>query len=327
MMKKCAIISVLMCAALFGTGQPIIHIGTGGSITISAGERVSLNGLVLAPSTVFALTPTTIEKKTSVTQPAVNPEVAIQRVYSFSNALPAFDGSLRIYYDDPELGGTDELSLALNVYNDGHWTYPSIMSADQAANYIETHPQTFNSIAEVTITPMNAVLPLRWGGIKASREGEHVEIRFECYEPEVTGQFSLEKLTGNSWKAVAYLSITDPAQTNYFFKDEKADKGELQYRICAISKNEQKAYSKIITVAASVSRKNIIVYPNPARTEFQVRGAPSAATISLFNSAGITIRQWKTMQPYYSIQDLPSGTYWVVMTLADGSKHITTLAH
>jgi hypothetical protein len=62
----------------------------------------------------------------------------------------------------------------------------------------------------------------------------------------------------------------------------------------------------------SNEHREIIVYPNPARDQFQITGLDKVAQVEIFDSSGKELKSMR-IQPggFVSITDLCAGLYWI----------------
>lgn len=168
-MKKYLFTIIMVTFGLFSYSQSIIHLTSGEEMRIAANEKVSFDGLVLTPSSNFTLQANTLTRNTTITRPAANPSSAILRTYYFNNNTAAFNGIIRFYYTDAELNGASESLLVANVQNGNNWTNVSAASRDGAVNYVEAQTNSYAGLREITLTPSNAVLPIRTGSTRIVR--------------------------------------------------------------------------------------------------------------------------------------------------------------
>lgn len=168
-MKKYLFTILMMKYGSFAMSQSIIHLNSGNEMMITAGERVSFDGLVLNPSSNFILQANTLNRTTYLTSPTANPSNAIQRVYYFSNNTASFNGIIRFYYNDNELNSASENLLIVNAHTGTQWTNVNSSSRDGAGNYVEAQANSYNGLREITLTPNNAVLPIRTGSTRIVR--------------------------------------------------------------------------------------------------------------------------------------------------------------
>ena len=192
-MKKYLFTILMVKCGFFAMSQSIIHLNSGNEMMISAAERVSFNGLVLNPSSNFVLQANTLNKNTSVTSPATNPSNAIQRAYYFTNNTSAFNGIIRFYYEDGELNSASENLLIVNANNGANWTHVNSSLRDGSSNYIEAQTNSYSGLREITLTPNNAVLPLREGSTRIVRTITRTEPESEIllYPNPVTQSFNI----------------------------------------------------------------------------------------------------------------------------------------
>jgi len=190
-MKKYLFTILMVKCGLFAKSQAIIHLTSGNEMMIAAGERVSFNGLVLNPSSNFTLQANTLDRNTSITRPAANPTNAIQRVYTFANNTAAFNGVIRFYYDDGELNSASENLLVVNANTGAAWTNVTSSTRDGSNNYVEAQTNSYTGLREITLTPSNAVLPIRTGSTRIVRTITPEESELLLYPNPVMHTFNI----------------------------------------------------------------------------------------------------------------------------------------
>jgi hypothetical protein len=109
----------------------------------------------------------------------------------------------------------------------------------------------------------------------------------------------------------------------YTYLDLNPLKGDNFYRLKQVDKDGRYSYSKTVHVVFG-DAPYIIAYPNPAYNTVKVAGLTSAASISIIDISGKTIRQYKAQGGEYAVnvQNLAAGMYFI-QVLQNGK--ITTL--
>ncbi|HEY8687803.1 MAG TPA: hypothetical protein VIM07_01110 [Chitinophagaceae bacterium] len=103
----------------------ILTLSPGSDLTIKQGTPFFADNIILTPSADFTLSNVSVNRNTSLSQPATNTNIA--RVYKFSGTTNFFSGSIQINYQDgAELNGLSENNLQLNIYNGAMWNYTNV---------------------------------------------------------------------------------------------------------------------------------------------------------------------------------------------------------
>ena len=112
---------LLFPCLIFAQNISPISVGAGGSITITSGAKINIAGLELTPSSDLVISETDIGRTS--TPVSSNNNASVDRVYTSTNLITNFIGSVIFNYDDSELNGLDENNLVLEVKSsDGSWT-------------------------------------------------------------------------------------------------------------------------------------------------------------------------------------------------------------
>jgi hypothetical protein len=247
-MKKYLFTILLVKSGLFAMSQSIIHLTSGNEMMIAAGERVSFDGLVLNPSSNFTLQANTLTRNTTITRPAANPTSAILRTYYFANNTAAFTGIIRFYYTDAELNGATESLLVTNVQNGSNWTNVTASSRDGSANYIEAQTNSYAGLREITLTPSNAVLPIRnRDRIVRTITTDESDLEISIYPNPVTTAFNI-----SDKENVVYVTLSNALGNEikrWTKNDPSYNIAELSsgvYYVTAYFKSGYKVVKKII---------------------------------------------------------------------------------
>ena len=211
---------VAMLAVLAGHSQSVLNIAAGSDLTITSGEVVSLNGLVLKPTANFTLQANTLSQGTTLTNASINGANAIARTYKFSATTNAFTGRIGFYYADGDLGAIPEASLVVNVHTGGLWTSVATGSRDLVNNYIETQQATLTGLNEFAATPALVTLPLRWGPLQVQRQGQNAVITFTCFEMTNVKSLQIERSSdGRNWLPITTITQPGTGTKTFQFTD------------------------------------------------------------------------------------------------------------
>lgn len=157
-MKKYWLALLLTCSLHARTFSQGITVTAGSDIFMGAGAVVSLDSLVLLPTSPFNITGTRNESRTAtVAHPISKPY--IKRVYHFSATTTPFTGGISIYYRDAELNGISESALTLNIHNGTAWNaYPAGVTRNGVSNYVTTTGLSSVPLNELTLADNVAML-------------------------------------------------------------------------------------------------------------------------------------------------------------------------
>ena len=181
-----------------------------------------------------------------------------------------------------------------------------------------------NEPGENVPTPFSfGVLPVEFVNVQARSENTGNLIQWKIGVPAQNADFfEVEAMRGNGpWQSLGRISITNPQQADYQYRDLKIGNGEWCYRIKEVDKDGTSVYSTTACVSRSkpVSWK---VMPNPFREDIIVTGegiAGTKDTYELFDFSGRKIRQGSLSfgRNMISGRDLPAGSYHLVIRSGD----------
>ena len=124
-----------------------ISVGAGGSITVSSGANLNIAGLELEPSSDLFITETDVGR--TLTAINSNNNTSVNRVYTSTNLISDFTGTVVFNYDENDLNGLNENNLLLEVKSsDGSWTSYSgtVDPSNNSITYNFTSAVSFKSI-------------------------------------------------------------------------------------------------------------------------------------------------------------------------------------
>ena len=199
-MKKLLFILLLLIAIGSESQSQGVSITSGSNLYIGAGATVSLDSLVLKPTTNFNLTGLRREyRNTAVVHTLSRPY--IKRVYHFSTTTPAYSGAISIYYRDAELNTIAESALTLNIHNGTTWNvYTTGVTRNSTSNYVTTTGLSSVPLNELTLAS-NAAALLTLN--KAT--GEEEEARVAVYPNPMQEQATVQITTPEAGTATLQL--------------------------------------------------------------------------------------------------------------------------
>lgn len=138
-------------------------------------------------------------------------------------------------------------------------------------------------------------------------------IRLELGTTHHVKDLIIEKFSRNGFSAIQ--SISDLSLLNYNFTDTALLKGANSYRIKISLADGQIIYSQIETIYY-LPDINYLVYPNPARTMFQIVSKdPDDTELILYNPIGqkVLVKKIRSVVENVSVQHLQKGLYFIVI--------------
>ncbi len=315
----CLTALMLWLATLQTFAQSSLTVTPGTSITISGGTIFSVDSLVLNPSADFTISgPNAETTNTTIAHSSANPY--LQRVFHFSNTLPAFSGAVSIYYRDEELNGLPESALTLNV-NDGiSWNdYNTNVTRDATNNVVTTSALSSININELTLASADAPLPVFFSLFNAACVTAGVKLIWKTAQEINSKKFDVQRSADAvGWNVAGSVSAagTSNSERSYTYTDVKTAPNSF-YRIVEYDTDGKTITSSVIKSSCSFT-ESFTVYPNPARNVIIVSINVNAATNVIFNlydAKGVLVKTVKANllaginQVQLNISTLANGTY------------------
>jgi hypothetical protein len=145
-MKKIFTLFLFPCLIFAQDISPIL-VSASGSITVSSGANLNIAGLELTPSSDLVISETDIGRTS--TPVSSNDNASVNRVYTSTNLISNFIGTVVFNYNEDDLNGLDEGNLVLEAKSsDGSWTSYSgtVDPSNNSITYEFTSAVSFESI-------------------------------------------------------------------------------------------------------------------------------------------------------------------------------------
>jgi type IX secretion system substrate protein len=306
--------------------QNSLYISSGAAVYISAGASLTTDGLVITPSSDFAITGLNdLTRNTTLFHTSANPH--IQRVYRFANTLSPFSGTLTIYYRDVELNGLVENELTLNVHNGTSWSaFATNITRNGSANFVTTSALTNISLNELTLASETLPLPMHWLKVEATRRNNLTYVSWRTADETNCESYQVQKsFNGRDWKNAgsAVAARNEAGPNDYQFTDAAERASLTYYRIVQTNRDGKIEYS-IIVVIRSDNTEGILLYPNPAGDQVNIlaEGRLQLRSIQIYNAAGMLIAAeniTNTIVYTLNTNRFPGGNYTVLIRLTNGT--------
>jgi len=301
---------LLCCISIQSFSQSSLYVSAGTNFFITNSTTVFIDGLVLKPSANYNITGLNIVTRDATATPT--PATYIKRVYHLLSKLPAYSGSIGIYYQDRELNSLNESALSLNNYDGSNWNvYNSNVTRDPVNNFVFTSLLTNISMNELTLSVSDA-LPVTMSSFTGINKDCIAKLTWttaseqnsKCYEVQLSTDGLNFTTVGtvpshgnsNSEERYEYCSILFN-QNNYF-------------RLQMVDIDGNTKYSPVVSVMGNCD--NIITaFPNPATNIITVNGLSGKNQLKLLDAQGKLITAIKTINQTekLNITELPAGTY------------------
>ncbi|MBX2816094.1 MAG: T9SS type A sorting domain-containing protein [Saprospiraceae bacterium] len=166
----------------------------------------------------------------------------------------------------------------------------------------------------------DAFLPVTWQGIEARPEGYDVHLIWQTSLLLDHDRFDIEhSRDGIAFERIGTLSddIASLTETRQFrWTHQQAPSGKNFYRIVQVDSDGQSSRSSV--VSAQRMAQQILLYPNPADEILHVLGS-SVRSIAIWDLQGRSVLRAPMEGTSISIAALPSGSYFVSLTQAEGN--------
>ena len=147
---------LLVCPFIY---SQILTVNSGSSVSIASGSSVTLGGLEIAPSATYVISGDNAISRASMPISSGS-NSSVSRVYSSTDLLTGFTGTLNFSYLEGELNGIEEADLVLELQGaDDSWTSYN-GTVDETNNMVN---YTFNdavSFKAVTASAAGATLTI-----------------------------------------------------------------------------------------------------------------------------------------------------------------------
>jgi hypothetical protein len=141
------ILFLFPCAVFAQENISVLTVGSSGSITVKSEANINLAGLELSPSSDIIISETDLTRSSTIV--SQYNESSVSRVYSSTNLVSNFVGTITFNYDDDELNNLIESVLVLEVKNEnGRWkSYTGLVDpSENKVTVTFNNPVSFNSI-------------------------------------------------------------------------------------------------------------------------------------------------------------------------------------
>ncbi|ANE49189.1 hypothetical protein SY85_00395 [Flavisolibacter tropicus] len=315
----------MTCCIQVALAQAGIKVAAGTSFSIISNTTVSIDGLVLVPSTNYSIDGDNYDLRKDVETHTPVPMQHIKRFFPWTADLAPFTGTVTIYYDDTELNGLSENELILYTHDNIWNPFATGTIRDGLANYVTTLGLSNIIFNELTLGKVIVPLPLQWGTVTAYRKNQLVLVEWQTRAETNTSHFIVESsLNTSDWKPVGEkVNAKGIAELNHYSQvDLHASNQKTFYRIMQVDINGKYSYSTVVTVLPINSNNAVLLYPNPANNTLHIRAGESIQYLLVRDAAGKLVmhKPLSQLSSYeLNIQSLPAGMYYLEIIKQSGS--------
>ena len=280
----------LLCLlGVTATASAQLSVAAGETLFTKTGETLHVDGLTLYPSADFTLTDNELNRNSSTFNTL--PTTYVQRVFRFSNTSPAFTGTLEINYLDGELNTLPEAGLKTAVHNGTAWQLINTTANSTVSNYVLSTSVSNLPLNEMTMAATLSTLPLQWLSFTVQKKESNAVLDWTTASEMDTKDFIVEhSRDGVAWQPIGtVLATTNSADNRYTFTHYAPEAGKHFYRLLQRDYSGKSSYSKVQLLLFGSMSPFFSLYPNPVndgRLNLQLQ---QAATVRLYNSAGLLI--------------------------------------
>ncbi|AZQ44939.1 T9SS type A sorting domain-containing protein [Nonlabens ponticola] len=138
----------LLLSSFIGTSQDLTMM-QGGALSISENASLFINGFEITPSTNYELSDS---NSFTVFNTSIEEPISVGRVFQMESPLSAYQGNVRLYYQNIELNNLDETKLAM-IVQDEQATWNMVESnLDETLKIVEfdfQEPTNFQGITAI----------------------------------------------------------------------------------------------------------------------------------------------------------------------------------
>jgi hypothetical protein len=187
------------------------------------------------------------------------------------------------------------------------------------ANYLEFDVTGFS---EFWIHAGTSALPLHFLSFTAQKcTDKNVCLNWQTTNEENVSHFVIERsIDGKTFTKVGTTNANNQASNSYTSKDDIAflqNESKVYYRIKQIDVDGKFTYTDIKSVKIN-TKKEIVVYPNPAKDMVTIDGYYTIKSMELYDMSGRKLMAWQTAQPSINIGNMLAGNYILKITLLSG---------
>jgi len=294
-----------------------IYISPGTEMSIAAGTDFSLDGLDMKPSAGFSLSEENmLTRSTSPVNTGLT--AVIPRVYKFANTTSPFSGTVKIYYDDSDMTGFVENTLALNLHNGSGWTTVSIAERNLDSNFVLSAALINVPLNELALTGSQNAFPVTGLTFSTEQKEDHVLLRWSTQTEQNTDRFGVEHSTdGLAWKNIAWVAAAGNSSSarNYSYLHMNPVRGLNYYRILQKDLDGRSVYSRVRTERLNGADGPFIILNNPAYNGNLNLYVHQAGVFNLYTSDGklLESRKLATGNHYWNLGNYAKGTYFLSM--------------
>jgi len=159
--------------------------------------------------------------------------------------------------------GLGNAAIGISRHNGTFWLPPIQTSGDNTANTVTA---TFSAFGVFGVADIGAVLPVKFGSIKAYEKQNGIQLDWKVYTEYNVKSYQIERSAdGRTYTTVGSLPAlyNNTSDGDYGFFDANPLSGTSYYRIKNTDLDGKSAYSIVIRVNRNKTIHGLSLYPNP----------------------------------------------------------------
>jgi hypothetical protein len=184
------------------------------------------------------------------------------------------------------------------------------------ANYLEFDVTGFS---EFWIHTGTSALPLHFLSFTAQKcTDKNVCLSWQTANEESVSHFEIERsMDGKTFTKVGTANANNQASNSYTSNDDIAllqNENKVYYRIKQIDVDGKFTYTDIKSVKIN-SKKEIVIYPTPAKDVVTIDGYYTIKSMQLFDISGRLMHEWNNVPPTINVANINAGMYMLKIVL------------
>jgi hypothetical protein len=184
------------------------------------------------------------------------------------------------------------------------------------ANYLEFDVTGFS---EFWIHTGTTALPLHFLSFTAQKcTDKKVCLSWQTANEESVSHFEIERsMDGKTFTKVGTANANNQASNSYTSNDDIAllqNENKVYYRIKQIDVDGKFTYTDIKSVKIN-SKKEVTIYPTPAKDVVTIDGYYTIKSMQLFDISGRLMHEWNNVPPTINVANINAGMYMLKMVL------------
>lgn len=207
------------------------------------------------------------------------------------------------------------------------WPNPAPIPADYPGEIQKLKTFIANRLAFLD-TELGRALPVQMSSFTATRENDHVLLKWVTADEKNTDRFEIEKASGNGPYSIIGVVAAQNASggASYLYRDADVMAGTIYYRLNQVDRDGKSTYSKVVTLTIRAAEWKIA--PNQVSSRLMILSpAPDdqKIRINIYNFSGQKVAGEAVANQaviYQDVSRLLAGNYVLEIVEPSGSKTV-----